>query len=345
LNFIRRSSLLAAAAAAAVALGPAGAAAQPRPEAAAMAEALFQQGRELFKGGKYAEACPKLAESQRLDPKLGTLLNLALCHEKQGKTASAWAEYLSAANIAHRDGQKEREGFAREQLASVEKMLAKVTLKVSAPEPGLTVTLDDQPMSGAALGTPLPIDPGKHRITAGASGKKTWSSEIDVPAQGGEVLVSIPALEVAEVPPPSPPPPAATVVIPPPTAPVAPPPIVPPPAPATGNTSPVLMGVGFGVGGAGVVVGAITGIITLVNAGTIRGKCGSDNKCTPDQQSAIDSANTLANVSNASFGIGLAGVVVGVVGVVLRPSAPAPRTGVRITPFVGPGTAGLAGSF
>lgn len=103
--------LLAVPAACAALLTPAAAFAQET--GAAVAEALFRTGRALMAAGDAARACPKFAESNRLDPKLGTLLNLALCHETVGLKASAWAEYNEAATIAGRAGQSERERVAR----------------------------------------------------------------------------------------------------------------------------------------------------------------------------------------------------------------------------------------
>ena len=63
--------------------------AQERDPAAA--QALFDQGRDLMRQNKHAEACPKLAESNRLDPAIGTLFHLADCYEQSGRVASAWA--------------------------------------------------------------------------------------------------------------------------------------------------------------------------------------------------------------------------------------------------------------
>src|SRR5688500_18545046 len=80
----------------------------PRAEAVptgsdkALAEVLFREGRQLLQRGETDAACEKFAESHRLDEALGTLLNLAVCHESQGRFASAWAEFHQAAATARR---------------------------------------------------------------------------------------------------------------------------------------------------------------------------------------------------------------------------------------------------
>src|SRR5262245_63276914 len=79
----------------------------------ALARELFDQGRALLETKDYERACEKFAESQRLDPGGGTLLNLALCHELSGKTASAWTEFDQALRMARADGRSDREEFAR----------------------------------------------------------------------------------------------------------------------------------------------------------------------------------------------------------------------------------------
>src|SRR5262245_24720347 len=64
-----------------------------RAQNESLAEALFRDARAAMKAARYEEACPKFAESYRLDPSTGTLLNLALCEEELGHVATAWTKY------------------------------------------------------------------------------------------------------------------------------------------------------------------------------------------------------------------------------------------------------------
>jgi pyruvate/2-oxoglutarate dehydrogenase complex dihydrolipoamide acyltransferase (E2) component len=167
---------------------------QPSSSDKAMAEALFREGRKLFLAGDTSTACDKLAESQRLDASLGTLLNLALCHDKQGKTASAWAELNEAASIAAEQGRPDRERFAKDHAARLEAHLSRLLLTVAEPVAGLRVVLDGAELSAATLGTPLPVDPGEHRLEASAPDRKPWSQVLTIAPDAGTATVEIPAL-------------------------------------------------------------------------------------------------------------------------------------------------------
>ena len=136
----------------------------------ALAQALFDEGRELMRQAKYPEACPKLAESLRLDPALGTRLNLALCHEHEGKTATAWSEYEDALSEARKRGDAKREQFAREHIEALQPRIARVIVKVDDEVPGLEVSRDGTPLKKPSWGSELPIDPGEHVFVASAPG-------------------------------------------------------------------------------------------------------------------------------------------------------------------------------
>jgi len=166
---------------------------------AALAESLFREGKRLSGEHKFAEACPKFAESYKLDPGLGTLLNLASCHEAEGKPASAWAEFSEATSRAKREGDNERAQLADEHMRALEPKLAYFTISVApgASIPGLVITFDSRELSSAALGVKIPVDPGKHQIAAAAPGKLSNSQTVDAPAAGGTLAVTLPALQDA----------------------------------------------------------------------------------------------------------------------------------------------------
>src|SRR5580700_4693533 len=130
----------------------------------AAAQALFDQARQLMADGKYAEACPKLVESQHLDPGAGTLLNLGHCYEKNGQTASAWVTFkdaAAAADLKHRADWSQR---ARERAQALYSVISKLTIDVppEARVSGLQIRRDGVEVGSAVWGTPIPTDPGEH---------------------------------------------------------------------------------------------------------------------------------------------------------------------------------------
>ncbi|MDC0742320.1 hypothetical protein [Polyangium mundeleinium] len=162
----------------------------------AAADALFQEGRELLKGGRAAEACPKLAASQKLDPRPGRLLALGDCYETNGETASAWATFREAESTARAAKDERRMVEAARRAGELELKLAKLVVEV-APEArvaGLEVRRNGKRVEEAVWGAAVPVDPGEQRIEAAAPGKKGWAEKIVVEGKAGVTTVRVPAL-------------------------------------------------------------------------------------------------------------------------------------------------------
>jgi hypothetical protein len=239
----------------------------------AVAEALYRQARDLMAAGNYDEACPKLAESQRLDPGGGTLLNLAVCHEAVGKIATAWSEFHEALSLARRDGRTDRDDLAKERIAALAGRLPRLIIDVSAASRlvDLAIELDGALLGRPTWGSALPVDPGRHTVVTTAPGRVRWERQVDV-AVAEALRVEIPALSPAA-------PPSARVMDKP-ARPIAPPPL--PSSPSLshagqlgavarvdidyrGRGAAVTLGASYGVGAhlevvAGAVVGGQSGL-------------------------------------------------------------------------------------
>ncbi|UQA58666.1 tetratricopeptide repeat protein [Polyangium aurulentum] len=298
------------------------------------AESLFQEGKALLAAGKTAEACPKFAESQRLDPSVGTLLNLARCHEQLGRTASAWATYKEAATLARAVGQTERETAAKDFARKLEPRLSRLRIEAKSPPAGLAIKRDGIAVGEASLGSAIAVDPGEHTVEATAPGYKTWSAKIVVGAEADTKSVTVPALEpdLAAG--------AGTG-----GAPVV---ATEPDAGAGGKSG--MRTAAFVVGGAGVValgVGAVFGGLAMSDAGELEERC-PKGACSRDDQELMTSANTKATVSTIGFGVGAAALGTGVVLFLLsRSPSKESAQSAQIVPSFGPngGGASIVGTF
>ena len=191
-------------------LGSAHARASPRvpvfADDPAAAQALFTEAKKLMSAGKYADACPKLEESERSSPAIGTKFNLADCYEHTGRMASAWAEFLSVASAAKNANQGAREKAARDRAKALEPKLSRIAIVVpdASAVTGLEVKRDDDVVGSGQWGEALPVDPGQHTLTARAPGKRPWKTIVEVAGAGGAAKVIVPPLDDEPAPAPAP---------------------------------------------------------------------------------------------------------------------------------------------
>lgn len=284
-------------------------------EKKAAAQALFDEARALTQKGQHAEACPKLAESLRLDPSMGTRFYLAECFENTGKLASAWTYYLEVADAAKAAGQKDREKYAADRAEALRPRLPRLRIEVSpaARVSGLEIKRDGVVVGEPQWGVSIPIDLGKHTVLATAGGKKPWSLEVDVQQEAQAAEVVVPAL--ADLPPPPPPIRAEKRPLPPPP---------PPPPPATPPQR--IAGWAVTIAGAGAIGASfVLGGLAIAKKGeSNEGGCDeATNVCNAAGVSLRESALGLATGSTVAFFGGLVAAGTGVA--LIATSAPKKR--------------------
>ncbi len=291
----------------------------------AAAEAAFAEARTLIRKGRYADACPKLETSFALDPALGTLLNLSDCFERTGKTASAWVRYREAAAMAVLQGQREREAIARAHVSALEPRLCRLVVRTSHA-PDLAVARDGLAVDRAAIGLPVPVDPGPHVVTADAPGATTFTTRVDVQAPEEDTacaltVVEIPALldgERASS--------GATASIVGPKGPVERPPEEParPPRASWGTTHTLAVVAASG-GLIALGIGTVFGVKAAGAKSDADAKCTSAG-CTPEGRSLLAEAASSADLATVTFVIGAALVATGAVLWLTSPSLRATAT-------------------
>jgi hypothetical protein len=327
--------LFAALTCAALVLGPADARGQT---SAAAADALFDKAVALMQQNKYDEACPALAESQKLDPRPGTLFTLADCESGGGKIASAVAHYKEYLRIYEtlpsqvRKRHDERAKLAKTQVGQLEPQVP--TLKLSYPgelPAGLQVTQDGVDFGLASLNTVLPVDPGEHVIVTKVPGRPDVEQRVKVERRA-QIVVDLSKGSAAG--------PAGTGS---PTgtgsAGTGQPPVGGQPV-DQGPPSNTRRNIGlaiFGVGAAGLVLGGVMGGLALGGKGTVDQHC-TGLACDATGFDALEQARLFGTVSTIGFAAGGALALTGGILFLTAPRAQA-KTGVsaNVRAAVGPG--------
>jgi serine/threonine-protein kinase len=299
----------------------------------AAAEGLFDQGRAAMQRGDFAQACGLLERSQRIDPAVGTLLYLAECYEKAGRTASAWATFREAADAAEAARESARARTGRDRAARLEPHLARLTIQLSAENEqiqGLSVERGGQSVNTATWNVPVPVDPGDHVITASAPGYEAFSTTVTVQAGAANVSISVPPLkknpegEKAAAPPP-----AESTPLGAPAAAAAEPPRTDtpelPPSERNGDTQRIAAYVAGGVGVVGIAVGSIFGLRAISKASDAEGYCPRGYQCDDVLGTTLtDDAKSAARIANIAFAVGAVGLAGGVILYFTAPAKPPP---------------------
>ncbi len=325
----------------------------------AQARQLGGQAQAAYDKGDFTESEKLWTAAAKLYTQAPTLtLGLARTQAKLGKVVAAQESYNKIVrewgnNPNPPPAFKDAVEAAKTEVVAVSAKVASVTVSVEGPT-NPQVTIDGQPVPAAALGLKRPVDPGSHKVTATADGYKPADTTFSV-TEGGSAAATLKmekaagAVAVAPVPGPAGAGPASSTE---PGADVG---------TGKGSSNKTLAIVAFGVGGAGLVVGAITGAIALGKAGDLKTACDANKTCPATSKSDVDSYKSVGTISTIGFIVAGVGGVAGVVLLLTAPkdNAASASTGryttvsvkrdvgpsVTLTPYFGGTSAGVTGRF
>jgi len=328
----------------------------------AAARELGSQGVKAYQAGDYAAALAKLDKAYALTPAPSLRLWQARALAKQGKLLAASEHYLAATRIPLGSGdvtvqQKAQEEAARERAELLPRIPGLTIVLDGASAEELTLSLDGQAIAAALVGENMPVDPGE-RVVVGVRGAERVEAKVKLEeserksvtlrfTQPAPAMAPPPVAPSSAPPAPAPaaaPPAAASPVAPPATQPAGAPPAAPVAATSKAPFTHTLGWVGVGLGGAGVVLGSITGALVLSRKGDLEnGESCRDFKCAPSKSSDVDSFNTLRTVSGVGFVAGgvLLAAGVGLLLIPVNGSSDASST----TLLLGPTGATVRGTF
>jgi hypothetical protein len=299
---------------------------EPTAEDVASATQLYTDGKELRDKGDLVASLEKLRAAHALVETPITALELARTYEMTGKLVEAREVAASIARIPPRRNESEKSlsarGEAETMARALKPRLAQITVRVTPlQEKPPRLIVDDVTVPPAAASAERILNPGKHVVVVRSDVSEARAEIAIAEGERREVTIDLGPRE----------------------------PRGEPLAPARSTRSPLVY-VGFATAGAGVLVGSVTGLITLSKASSVKNTC-TGLSCPASSQNDLNTANTLATISTVSFVTGGVGAAIAVAGLLLGGSTAAPRApstanhGGWVSPWLGAGVAGVEGAF
>ena len=295
------------------------------------ADTLFKQGKKLMAEKKYSDACDAFEQSMKLDPGIGTELNIARCYEEWGKLGHAYKAYKAALKMA-KDASDSRADKIEGLLNQLDPSVPRLTVHAPKDADTSSLRIDGAPVDD--ISEPIVLDPGPHKVEYAAAAGGTKSKTIPI-EKGGSYeanLVDLPAKTTEKVdhtPPPPPPPPPRHVAE--------------TPDPGKGYRL-----AAYGLGGAGIAAIGVSTYMTLSAKSkyndALKTHCGGmTNACDSTGLTQTHDARHEANIATIVFSVGLAAVGGGVALYLLQPHATKTEKdeALYLVPSVSPDGAGV----
>lgn len=283
--------------------------ADPSDADRAAARALAQEGQVALDRKNFAVAADRFERADLLVHAPTLLLALGRAQIGLGKLVEAHENFarIQREGVAPGSPKPWTRAYedAAKEMEAVAARLPWVVIRVNgAPNPYLTV--DGTPVPRAVLGIKRPVNPGKHELRVIADGYRPVKRTFAL-AEGQSTTLDI---DLEAEPEPQP------------LAPMAPPPVpLPPPVNNTDGKAQRSIGyVALGVGGAGVVVGAVAGGLFLAKRSQLANDCPA-SQCPPGHEQDVTRYRQFGTVSTVGLVVGAVGVATGAVLLLSAPSA------------------------
>lgn len=288
------------------------------PKEKAQARGLINEAKKAMKDKRFADAERALRRADELDPSPQTKVDLGASLAGEGKLVEASRVLHSVTDgPAASPTAKKSHDQAAKALAAIEPRIPSIQVDVGGPSAGKAQTaIDGKDVDASSA---VPLDPGSHQVAVRAEGFESAEKTVSL-KEGAHERLHLDLVPVDKRPPPK----------------------------VAGRASASVI-VAFSIGGAGLIVGGAAGIAAMIQANDAKDQC-VGNVCPPAAADAIDRSKLSGTISTVGFIVGGVGAATGFIVLlatsgVSKKAPPSSKDGLRVTPWISVGQAGVSGQF